>query len=254
MKIPIGVLACLALGLCGFKTYTHFKRDTLAVGWGGRFQENTVEVVQEAIAGGLRSVEIDVQVTRDGVPIGLHDPTLDRETNATGPVRSRDWAEFEKDIRRNNGERIDRFDAILQSIDPRIQRVFFDVRTAEVERLVVPIRQSGLNEEILTFCVFSDDQYRDYRRAFPSSEIIFKAYREPSEWADHELEALTHKGYDGLGFPMNAELPTKEFMRDLRRAKLKSFAFIVQTVEQFEAVERVGVDYAVVTGAGSFLQ
>ncbi|HET9495250.1 MAG TPA: glycerophosphodiester phosphodiesterase family protein [Chloroflexia bacterium] len=49
--------------------------------------ENTMASFRHAIEIGARYVELDVQMTRDGVPVVLHDPTLDRTTTGKGPVR-----------------------------------------------------------------------------------------------------------------------------------------------------------------------
>ncbi|WP_037913765.1 glycerophosphodiester phosphodiesterase [Actinacidiphila yeochonensis] len=43
-----------------------------------RFRENTLPSVAAALRGGADTVEVDVQVTRDGLPVLLHDPTLER--------------------------------------------------------------------------------------------------------------------------------------------------------------------------------
>ncbi|MFF9345615.1 glycerophosphodiester phosphodiesterase [Streptomyces sp. NPDC014734] len=43
-----------------------------------RVRENTLASIRSALAHGADAVEIDVRVTRDGVPVLLHDATLDR--------------------------------------------------------------------------------------------------------------------------------------------------------------------------------
>lgn len=48
--------------------------------------ENTMPAFEAAIASGLRIVETDVQLTADGVPVLMHDPTVDRTTNGHGAV------------------------------------------------------------------------------------------------------------------------------------------------------------------------
>ncbi|MEO7361448.1 MAG: glycerophosphodiester phosphodiesterase family protein, partial [Gemmatimonadaceae bacterium] len=48
--------------------------------------ENTVESLKQALALGVDAVEFDVRVSRDGVLVVMHDPTLERTTNASGPV------------------------------------------------------------------------------------------------------------------------------------------------------------------------
>jgi glycerophosphoryl diester phosphodiesterase len=58
--------------------------------------ENTLESLAQAAALGADALEFDVHLSRDGVPVLLHDPTLDRTTDASGPVRDRTVAELAK--------------------------------------------------------------------------------------------------------------------------------------------------------------
>ncbi|MDH6125780.1 glycerophosphodiester phosphodiesterase [Kitasatospora sp. GP82] len=56
-------------------------RQVLAVAHRGdpyRYRENTLASVESALAAGADAVEVDVQLTRDGVPVVLHDRTLER--------------------------------------------------------------------------------------------------------------------------------------------------------------------------------
>lgn len=51
--------------------------------------ENTFEAYDQAIALGADALEFDIRLSRDGVPVVIHDPTLDRTTNGRGPVVER---------------------------------------------------------------------------------------------------------------------------------------------------------------------
>jgi glycerophosphoryl diester phosphodiesterase len=48
--------------------------------------ENTLPAFEAAFATGLEFVETDVQLTADGYPVLLHDPTVDRTTDGTGAI------------------------------------------------------------------------------------------------------------------------------------------------------------------------
>jgi len=48
--------------------------------------ENTLAAMRTAVAHGYAMVEYDVKLSADGVPVLLHDDTLTRTTNGTGPV------------------------------------------------------------------------------------------------------------------------------------------------------------------------
>lgn len=53
-------------------------------GASGQYPENTLLAFRKSLEQGADAIELDVRVTSDGVPIVLHDPTLDRTTNGTG--------------------------------------------------------------------------------------------------------------------------------------------------------------------------
>ncbi|MFI9328857.1 glycerophosphodiester phosphodiesterase [Kitasatospora sp. NPDC052868] len=52
-----------------------------------RYRENTLPSVESALAAGADAVEVDVQLTRDGVPVLLHDETLERLWGDPRPIR-----------------------------------------------------------------------------------------------------------------------------------------------------------------------
>jgi len=58
-------------------------------GCGQRAPENTLRALRLAIACGIEKLEIDVRGTRDGVPVLLHDATLERTTTGWGKIN--DW-------------------------------------------------------------------------------------------------------------------------------------------------------------------
>ena len=55
-------------------------------GYSSEAPENTLPAFDLAVSRGFRHVELDVQLTADGVPIVIHDATLNRTTDGSGPV------------------------------------------------------------------------------------------------------------------------------------------------------------------------
>lgn len=55
-------------------------------GAAGSAPENTLSSFERALALGVDAVEIDVHLSRDGVPVVIHDHTVDRTTNGRGAV------------------------------------------------------------------------------------------------------------------------------------------------------------------------
>lgn len=63
-------------------------------GASGYHPEQTRAAYEHAFALGADGVECDIQLTADGVPVCLHDPTVDRTSDGTGPVNAKTLAEL----------------------------------------------------------------------------------------------------------------------------------------------------------------
>ena len=60
----------------------------------GGYPENTLTGIRLSKNRGFKAVEIDVEYTKDGYPVLLHDPTVDRTSNSTGHVRDMTFAQI----------------------------------------------------------------------------------------------------------------------------------------------------------------
>ena len=58
--------------------------------------ENTLESFRQGLAAGAECLELDVHLSADGVAVVIHDPTLDRTTDATGAVAALTVAEIQR--------------------------------------------------------------------------------------------------------------------------------------------------------------
>lgn len=123
--------------------------------------ENTMAAFAHAVSLGYRYVETDVQVTRDGVLLAFHDPTLERMTDRRGVVEALPWAEV-KQARIGGTEPIPRLEELLTAwpelrvnIDPKCD--------AAVAPLAAVIEKAGALERV---CVasFSEARVRQARR------------------------------------------------------------------------------------------
>jgi len=74
-------------------------------GAGSLEPENTLRAMRRAMSLGVDQIETDVQLTRDGHLVLMHDPTVDRTTNGTGKVAELTFAEI-RQLDAGHGERI----------------------------------------------------------------------------------------------------------------------------------------------------
>lgn len=111
--------------------------------------ENTLPSLLEAVALGADAVEFDVQVTRDGVLVLMHDLTLDRTTDASGSVSACTFAELERvdagarftrngrDFPwRGRGAGVPRFDDVIEAL-PRDLPLIVELKTADATPALV---------------------------------------------------------------------------------------------------------------------
>jgi glycerophosphoryl diester phosphodiesterase len=60
------------------------------------YPENTLEAYRKAIELGVEMIECDVNITRDGKLVMMHDSTLDRTTAGSGLVSNATWEEIQR--------------------------------------------------------------------------------------------------------------------------------------------------------------
>ena len=91
------------------------------------YPENTLEAYRKAIELGVEMIECDVNITRDGTLVMMHDPTLDRTTTGTGRVSASTW------------EEIQRLDA-----GERLKPEFAGVRVPSTEETLLLYKEAGI--------------------------------------------------------------------------------------------------------------
>lgn len=139
--------------------------------------ENTLRSFARALAVGVAAVELDVQLSKDGRLMVIHDETLDRTTNGRGPVHDFTLAEL-KGLDAGRGESV-----------PSLEEVF-DLVQGKAD-LVVELKQPEAAGPLLDF-------FRA-RRAFEVASIV--SFWHPAVKALKEAEPRLNTGVLMVGCP-----------------------------------------------------
>ncbi|MFJ9926595.1 glycerophosphodiester phosphodiesterase [Streptomyces misionensis] len=132
-----------------------------------RFRENTVDSLRSALDRGADVVEIDVRLTRDGVPVLLHDDTLERLWELDRPL----GALSAEEVRALTGGRVPTLAQALAATGD--SRVMVDlcgpVTRRTMDRILDVVRQSGAGERV--YYSAGAETMLTVRAADPAAEI-----------------------------------------------------------------------------------
>ena len=209
--------------------------------------ENSLLAFRNALALGADFLELDVHLTGDGEVVVIHDPTLDRTTTGTGPVRRRTLAELGalrlKDPR----------GAVVEEGIPTLAQVV-ELAAAGKRQLLLEIkpderrqRYPGIEEAVLAvldrhrfmpFTVvmaFEGETWRRVRQLRPEARVaaLYSARRLRAGAVASELTALAQAGVAFVGLEQG--LVTREVAQ---QARLAGLTLGVWTVNEREAIAR----------------
>ncbi|MFT4236017.1 MAG: glycerophosphodiester phosphodiesterase family protein [Microbacterium sp.] len=98
--------------------------------------ENTLASFARALEQGADGVELDVALSADGVPVIMHDDTIDRTTSGTGAVSDLTLAQL-REVDAGDGELIPTLDEVLQLVASHDAEVDIEIKAPESVPLVL---------------------------------------------------------------------------------------------------------------------
>lgn len=220
--------------------------------------ENTLPAIDHGVALGADGLEIDVQLSADGIPVLIHDRTLDRTTDRSGPVQALTASElahvdagfhFTRDgLHPFRGQGIGV--PTLQSVLARHHtRIIIEMKGGEPElaRAVgAAVRTAGAVDRI---CVGSFHQRSiDILRAeYP--EIVTSASQEEARWALHRswvrwpfVRARAYAAFQVPEFAGRMRVVSRNFLRHVHREGHAVQVWVVNARADMERLLDWGVD------------
>ena len=207
--------------------------------------ENTMYAFDRGIAAGADGLELDVRLSRDGVVVIHHDPTLERVTNATGPLAALTAAElarvdaahtFETDGRhslRGQGIGIPTLAEVFRRHpDTRVIVEMKDDTPAMGEAVAQEIRKADAIERVCAagYGTLSMDALRaalpDLATGATQAEARTALFRSWLHWP------VRHVAYQGFQAPEKVGKLTVVSQRFIRHAHRASLKVQVWTVDE----------------------
>ena len=209
--------------------------------------ENSLLAFRNAVALGADYLELDVHLSRDGEVVVIHDPTLDRTTTGSGPVRERTLAELAELRLKDRGgavteEPVPTLDQVVTLAAAGKRQMLLEIKVDEQRR-----RYPGIEEKVFAildrhqftpFAIvmsFEAETWRRVRRLRPDARTgaLYSARMLPPTGVDLALQSLRQAGVTFVGLSqtmVGPEVPT--------RARLAGLTLGVWTVNERDAIER----------------
>jgi glycerophosphoryl diester phosphodiesterase len=212
----------------------------------GHAPENTLPGIERALALGADAVEIDVHCTSDGVPVLLHDETVDRTTDGSGNVHELTLAQAQaldagarQFVPQFRGARIP---TLRQALDLIAGRALLQIEIKQPgieEAIAAVVRDAGAVARCEAHS-FYPQAVRAIRAAEPRmAAALLTDGRRVVDWDDFYGFALS-LGAQGVSVHFSCAAPEV-----VRAGQLRSLTFMTWTVDDEADIDRMldaGVD------------
>lgn len=136
----------------------------------GHAPENTLASMRKALEIGVDGFEFDIQMSKDSIPVVIHDDTLERTTNGKGKVSDFSLKELQK-LDAGNHEKIPSLQDVIDMADKRT-RLFIELKAEDATKPVTDIvtnavKHGGWDYEQFFICSFNHQQIALSRKLLP---------------------------------------------------------------------------------------
>lgn len=206
--------------------------------------ENTLAAIEAAFAVGATMVEVDVHLSRDGIPVVIHDETLDRTTNGKGPVAAmtlRELSLLDAGSWKGatyRGERIPSLAALFMAAKGK-GRVLLDLKVEGMGAALAQVaRSAGLGHDALVVGTWTHTQMIDSVRHLKGAEIL-QSDTAPTQWDDAFFERQLARGVTGFEIPGPW---SEDFVAAAHRHGMPVYAYTINDERTMRDLVAMGID------------
>jgi glycerophosphoryl diester phosphodiesterase len=202
-------------------------------GAAGHEPENTLRSIERAIEIGADLAEVDVQATRDGHLVLLHDKRVDRTTNGTGYLSDMSLEEI-RSLDAGKGERIPTLEEVVKLASGKIGLMLEIITLGIAERMVELVQDTFQGPVI--YASFLHAEMVSVRRRLPRAETLALIEAIPVRPTDFARDAgVTHVG-------LSVDSITSDFINSLKVTGLKLFAYTANDPRDIGWLRKLDVD------------
>ena len=204
----------------------------------GHAPENTLAGLRRALELGADAIEVDVRCTRDGVPVLLHDATVDRTTDGSGEVAELSLRQLRR-LDAGDGERVPTLREVLDLVRGQALLVL-EVKATNIEHAVLDVVRRA---RALDWCAVHSfwpqvvERVRTLEPRLPCS--LLNDGRRVRDWGQFFAFALS---LGAQGVALHHAVVTPELVRAAHLRELRCSTWTVNGRADVRRVVAAGVD------------
>lgn len=209
--------------------------------------ENTLAAFTLALEQNADGIEFDVQLSADGVPVIIHDDTVDRTCNGTGRVTEMTLAEL-RELTIDGKHIIPTLDELFETLGRRtlynVELKILKVNDGGLAAAVADrIKSHGLGDKVIVSC-FSPFVVREARRRLPRSVPV-------AHLREHRLMRLAHTFVRAEADHPDYALVDESMMAWARRRGLRVNVWTVDDPAEARRLIELGVNGIITNRPGA---
>lgn len=220
-------------------------------GVSGSYPENTLSAFQAAIDIRAEMVELDISTSKDGIPVTVHDRTVDRTTDFEGDVQSFSLEElkrmevgawFSEQFRgeefptlKNSLELMK--DKIAVNIEIKTEAVSDEIEGGVVDKALQVVKDLDMTSSV----IFSSFDYRVMEQLNVLDPKMAKALLYEASQSDELLPSELVRKHKVDIFNCSYKQLSEEWINDLQKHKIPYFVYTVNDPELMRELIEKGV-------------
>lgn len=222
------------------------RRRTLRIAHRGaseRKVENTMSAFEEAAREHADMVELDVHLSKDGVPVVMHDSSLRRLTGAGGEVSDLTVREL-KDLRVGGSEPIPTLEEVFEWARTSMIGVYVELKGKGTEDAVAELVRNAGMERYVIVGSFDRGMVRRFKELMPDvyTSILFREVDvDPLTLASETNADFVHPCWENEG-PRPDRLLSADWVETVHSAGLGVIAWHEERPDVIEGLYHLGVD------------
>jgi len=233
--------------------HTFAKCDFHVIGHRGKSYdepEDTLQAVDQAFNNGANFAEIDIRLSKDGIPVLMHDNLLDRTTDGMGPVANWTVAQLQT-LDAGSWKKPELTHITVPTLAEVIKlsahrgSLYLDIKVSHLAPAIARmLTEHALPADSIYPAVSGYDMLKHYRKHLPNTPLVW--FRKiPRDWDEKWIVHLKQHGVVGLEFFWPTLLKRKDTQKliDLaHKHHLFVWTYVINEPAVMKAAIQLGID------------